>query len=277
MWKRIKRSRRIVGRGKRAAPRRFGRSAKRRRSGPVAFGSKRIVKLRTAGIMPVRKFVACEYRACNRVFSPSPPSTQSVHCGLIGGYYYRCNSVYDPDPAITGLFNNASTLHNFYSNFYGKYRVVRAHAVFTLRQTNILHPDLGSDGVTGDHHSLKWGVFVDDDADGSLGPWTSIVSRPSTILKTIVPNANGDARSTIKINWNESRISNYRDQNLSVVAGNPAHLNYFMPFWAHSTHRSGEAYYDPAFELDVYIRYDVCYIQPKDIEDLTGTVSLIQA
>lgn len=203
---------------------------------------------RTLRSFPAQMRVQLKYHA---FFDASIPSTGPVY------YFWRANSVFDPDAAIGG---GQPRGFSQWSNFYEKYHVMKSNC-----QLRLLDKDTGT-GTTGTVTGL-YGIALRDT--------TGAITNIREVTEDDDTNYSGydswHAGNKIMLKCDVKKHFGVQDildnDNLGGTTGltlgsNPIDQVYFMT-WANQAPSSGSA--SQPFAWDVLLTYDVLFSDPKDL------------
>jgi len=276
------RSRRTTNRRARGPSRTrfFGRASwitARARMSKRKMQLQRIYHKKTGGIIPGKKFVRQVYQGTFNAYH-----TTSIPAGVtqLSGCVIKANDAYDPNDTLTGFFNHSTTFSNYYTNLYGRYRVVAAYARFTFRQSTTIHKYVTPAGAPGvsvldqvDQPVLCVGVTGDDDSTMDLVDWTQTVTDPNSKHRLLQFNANGDASATIHMNYVRS-FHKSSDNSSSASTGGWAStgsspgssLLYYWKPWIQSRFDDSESLIPAKVGVlvDVYVAMTVEYTTPRN-------------
>jgi len=254
----FKRARSIVRKFKKRAQRRKFRAFTRKMCPP------KLVRLRTVGV-PQVLVTDCEFRGC--LLATAINQAGPIVCTM--GASVRANSIYDPNTAVSGTFNQSATKYHNLMEKYEKYEVLSSKGVFTLRQYQI--DNLSEEDA---HNTIKWGVSLDNNNTVSfLGMnWPTACQRPTTKSRTFMQSnqigIKGVNVQTIKMYWTKAGIHRDPATTSASATADPSDTEFWHPWWAMC--QDGAGYVDNAnCNIEIYVRYTVRFTNPKDIEGMS--------
>lgn len=170
--------------------------------------------------------------------------------------YFLVNSVYDPNSAITGVYNESATLYDYMTRIYNRSEVVSCKAVFIFRQADTVNPDV----------DIGFGVRLDDDASlaTTSTSWlhTRVDPRNRTAAMKCTPNRDG--LCAIKHSWNSKLWSaGYKADNDAATGYSPTTRRYFVPYIG--TAWGTDSVGSPHIVMSVRLYMRVRWTDPRDI------------
>lgn len=182
----------------------------------------------------------------------------------------RLNSIYDPYLKLGG---QTTAWYTFLSSLYHKYEVLSSKYTLTIRQRQVL--EVPSTAV--DHPTYKVGVKVDDDGSlPSLPNWTAFQADPNTTMKSLHFNTNGDGQVSITKYFNRKKWFNNSEDNEADFGANPTDGVYALPFYQMENLGGLGLGYAPKADYVIDMKFVVRVWDPKDIQDLTGDMVIVQ-
>lgn len=172
-------------------------------------------------------------------------------------YFWRANSVFDPDAAIGG---GQPTGFTQWSNFYEKYTVVKSTC-----QLRLLDKDTGT-STTGTVTGL-WGVALRD----STGALTSLRQVTEDDNSVYSGYDSWHAAAKLKMGFDAAKhfgVKNLLDNNQlqgltgATLGSNPTEQAYFVTWAVQSPDAGATA---QPFLWDVLLTYDVIFTDPRDL------------
>lgn len=201
----------------------------------------------------------------------------------------RLNSVFDPWVGLTSAINTVANGYDLYHSLYGRYCVTGAKCYVTMRQrtcprphTHIISGGSGTVAVTPwQNPIIKWGTNVQETypyVPAGAGLWIQAAADPNTKMKTIQPNVNGNAKSTIVHKWSARKWFGTKDltgSNLfsAVIGTHPATVVY-LNTWAMIADYSYLASEVPEFDIDFFISYKTHWMEQRNIASLPSNATL---
>lgn len=213
--------------------------------------------------IPRSKTIVTSYRAVKSVY------TASVQSGYAIQATFRANSVFDPDYAASGTFNETAAGHTLMSTWYSQYEVLRSAIVVTLRQE---YGAAANDWSTISDRPQTWSVTLSPNTNIGVGDTAMYQNDPNTVTTVWTPRPTGHgATRTLKKRFNlraNSSITGDASSHAAVNA-NPAEDWFFhiSSAWLDGATKVNNG---PGVLLDVRIYYVVRYFDRKKITTLTG-------
>lgn len=261
--------------GRRSLPRRYNYKKYSSRWSRISRGinNKRAPK---NGVLKSGPVVRVTYKYTGSQTLPSGPLTTSM---IALGATIRANSIYDPNVAITGAFNTATSWYNFYSKFYNRYEVLGTKIVLTVRQLSNSNP---ADGYAGIYPSYKVGLKLDDDGTAftTTENWVNLTSDPNVNMRTLKMTDSADGQVSVPIVYKPSKwfSKDERVDNMAYFGANPANEVRSVGFIQMENLDSGEI--NSAYGYGVTFTYDVTYVvrlsDMKDIRELPAEMKIEQ-
>lgn len=166
------------------------------------------------------------------------------------------NSVYDPNAALTGLFNSSASLYNYMARLYNMYEVVWSKIYVTFRQASAAD-------IT---HDIGCGVRLDDNGGfiTTTTGWASMRNDPRNRTGILKTDANKGGILTLKHMFSRKKLlSSEQTFNASNTGSNPSTSYMFIPFIGNTTESDTAS--SPHIIVSVRLYMMVKWSDPKDI------------
>lgn len=247
---------------KRRMVRRSKRPAKRARFGAPGRSLRRTaLKAVVSGMFPKTKRVYMQYNIDQTFTVGTTDTGMIVPTDAATNLNLRVNSVYDPDPAISGQYNVAAASYKFWAALYNSYVVRRCSIVWDFKQL-----DTGSP-----FDPIVVGAKLDTSLayEGSVN-WLKLLSDPTVSSRTMYPTADGKGHVRIVQTYNAKKFfgSDWWTTTKAPFGTNPSKLVYTMLYAQRKSMVASAA--ARTIHVSAILKYEVYCCDPKDTVAMSG-------
>lgn len=194
----------------------------------------------------------------------------------IWGRQFRCNSVYDPDTAVTGASNVSASLYTFMASYYKRSQVIWSKAKFTLRQEATWSIAAAADQL------YQFTCKIDDDganllpAPGEIRQLDKPGTQSSCVFQCVAYGGKREVKSHTLF-WHKDKFVDKEAQNGLVVDNGSLVTSadgtyFFHPLLGSLKGGLSDDQVGPTLNLQVSITYKVKWSDLKDIELETAMI-----
>lgn len=223
------------------------------------------------GVIGSRKFLKMTY-VCNGTMGGGTFNDGALHWAPTSLQVYA-NNPWDPNPSITGTFNQTAAGYKLWLKLFNRYIVRKAVIKTTFCQATAI----ASSGYF--LHPLVVGVRLDDDGQvGSYTGWEQFQGDKYTKYRMLHMGQTGEVNSRVRITtvFNGTRFFGRDKGNIETVGyTSPTNLAYVLPYVQIADKvASGQAY--PDLNINHTVTFFVELNEPADLTSLSSADAIIQ-